>query len=266
MTSTKSFESVDLSKFNRLITIGCSFTDYRCPTWADIMHRAMPHAEFINLGRGGAGNLYISNKVTTANRKLNFCETDLIMVMWSTHCREDRYLNGYWDCPGNIFTQDTYDEKFVRDFCHPLGYLIRDISLIDLTNNYLDSLPCTHIGMLSVPFDYQQDNKDDKVVDVLSTYKQVIDYFPTDMFNLEMKGAWPTSVTYEFRGQMFQDYHPTPINYYNYLKALGINLNNDALEYATQSTTLLKSFKTFDQIKEAWPDLDTYRKNNEDFW
>ena len=226
----------------------------------------MPHAEFINLGRGGAGNLYISNKVTEAHRKLNLCETDLVMILWSTHCREDRYINGSWLSPGNIFTQDTYDNKFVKEFCQPLGYLIRDLSLIDLANSYLDSLPCTYIGMLSVPFDYQQDIKDQSTIDVLSAYKKVVDYFPLDMFDLEMNCQWTQTVTYDFRGKPMPDYHPTPINYYNYIKALGINLNNDALEYAAQSDALLRSIKTIDQIRDAWPELDSHMKYNKDFW
>lgn len=256
MVNTKSFESVDLSKFNRLITIGCSFTDYRYPTWADIMHRAMPHAEFINLGRGGAGNLYISNRATKMNHMLNITETDLVMVMWSTHCREDRYVDKQWLSPGNIYTQQTYEDKFVKEFCQPVGYLIRDLSLIDLTNTYLDSLPCTHIGMLSVPFDYQQDDKDILASEVLSTYKKVIDYFPESMFELEMNSAWTIDVHYEFKGHMMQDYHPTPLNYYNYLRALGINVNSNALEYAAQSDSLLRSMKSIEQIRSTWFDID----------
>lgn len=256
MTSTKSFESVDLSKFNRLITIGCSFTDYRYPTWADIMSKAMPHAEFINLARGGAGNLYISNRATKANRTLNLTETDLVMIMWSTHCREDRFINGSWLSPGNIYTQSDYDEKFVKQFCQPLGYLIRDLSLIDLTNTYLDSLPCTHIGMLSVPFEFQQTFRGQVTKEVMESYKNVIDYFPESMYVLEMNGEWTNNVKYEFRGKPFFDYHPTPINYYNYLKALGISLNNSALEYAAQADALLKSAKSLEQIVTTWPDLD----------
>ena len=182
MKSTKSFEYLDLNKFTRLITIGCSFTDYRYPTWADIMSKAMPKAEFINLGRGGAGNLYISNRITEAHRKLNLCDTDLVMIMWSTHCREDRYVDAAWLSPGNIYTQEHYPESFVKEFCQPLGYLIRDLSLIDLANSYLNSLPCTYVGMLSVPFDYQQTLKDNHTIEVLETYKDIVDYFPTSMF------------------------------------------------------------------------------------
>lgn len=220
------------------------------------MAKAMPHAEFINLGRGGAGNSYISNRVTKINHTLNLTETDLVMIMWSTHCREDRYVDDSWLCPGNIYTQNDYDSKFVKKFCQPLGYLIRDLSLVDLTNTYLDSLPCTHIGMLSVPFDYQQDSKDKTTIDVLSSYKKVIDYFPVDMFELEMNGQWTTNINYEFYGQIITDYHPTPINYYNYLRALGIDLNNSALEYAAQSDSLLKSMKSIEEIRRTWYDID----------
>lgn len=262
--STKSFEWVDLSKFTRLITFGCSFTDYRYPTWADIMARAMPQAEFINLGKGGAGNLYISNRVAKANRELTFTETDLIMIMWSTHCREDRFVNKRWLSPGNIYTQGEYPESFVKQFCDPLGYLIRDLSLIDLTNVYLDNLPCTHIGMLSVPFEYQQDLKNETTTEVLETYKEVIDYFPPSMFESEMNYNWTTNVVYEFNDKPMPDYHPTPLNYYNYLKSLGLELKDKALEYAAQSDMLLRTMKSIAQIRETWPDIDM--SNKKDFW
>lgn len=264
MTSTKSFEWVDLSKFTRLITIGCSFTDYRYPTWANIMSSAMPHAEFINLGRGGAGNPYISYRASKAHRQLTLTETDLIMVMWSTHCREDRYVNNQWLSPGNIYTQDFYPQSFVDKFCQPIGYLIRDLATIDLTNQYLDSLPCTHIGMLSVPFDYQQDLKDEITAEIIETYKEVIEYFPLNMFESEMKCVWTQDIWYEANGNQIPDYHPTPMNYYNYLKTLGINLNDNALEYAAQSDAMLRSMKSFAQIRQYWPDLDTHTRK--DFW
>lgn len=262
------FDWLDLSKFNRLFTVGCSFTHYRYPTWADIMHKAMPHAEFHNGGRAGGGNLFISNRITEIHRKFNLTESDLVMIMWSTHCREDRFVNNKWVVPGNIYTQDVYEEKFVKEFCQPTGYLLRDISLIDMTNSYLDNLPCTYVGMLSVPFDYQQSHNDTMVKEILGVYNDVVEYFPTSMFELEMNSHWTSNIEYEFNGSPMIDYHPSPLNYYNYLKALGLPINDAALEYAAQSDTLLRSMKSFEQILLTWPDLGDYgyRFDSRGFW
>ena len=267
MKDMEYFSSLDLSKFNRLFTIGCSFTSYRYPTWANVMHHAMPEAEFYNLGIGGAGNQFISNRLTEAHRKFNFCETDLVMVMWSTHCREDRWVPGGWITPGNIYTQGEYDEKFVSKYCHPLGYLIRDLALIDLSNAYLSTLSCTHVSMLSVAFEFQQVANDYFASKkVLETYKNVVDYFPPSMLELEMNGRWTTDVVYEIKGKKMPDYHPTPLNYYNYLKKIGIPLNEDALQFATQADATLKSITSMDEIRSEWPNLDKPLGQQEGFW
>ena len=75
------FSNLDFSKYKRVFALGCSFTAYRWPTWADMIGRSQcEHAEFINLGRAGAGNPYIVTQLVQAHNKFKFCETDLIMV------------------------------------------------------------------------------------------------------------------------------------------------------------------------------------------
>ena len=50
---------ISLGKYDRFITLGCSFTRYRWATWSDLLAKDMPDAEYINLGKCGAGNSYI---------------------------------------------------------------------------------------------------------------------------------------------------------------------------------------------------------------
>lgn len=258
------FSSIDLTKYKRLFTFGCSFTNYRYPTWAHILSKSMPDCELHNLGKSGGGNLFIANRITEANKKFKFSETDLIVVMWSTLCREDRFVNDNWLIPGNIFTQDDYPNSFIEKFCDPIGYLIRDLSLVELSKAYLDSLPCDNYMMLSVPFDYQIYDKTEKTDDILNTYSDLIKSFPPTLFEFGMNKRWTTDVEYEMSdGKLQIDYHPTPMNYYNYLTKLGFELSSQAKDYAMESENTYRTMKTFEQLQATfYGEFDFMTKDN----
>ena len=82
----------DFSKFKRFFAFGCSFTNYAWPTWANILHQEMD-AEFFNLGRRGSGNLFTACRISEANNRFKFCDTDLVIVMFISEVREDRYID-----------------------------------------------------------------------------------------------------------------------------------------------------------------------------
>jgi hypothetical protein len=258
--------NIDLTKYKRLFTFGCSFTNYRYPTWAHILSKSMPNAEFHNLGRGSGGNLFIANRITEANKKFKFNEDDLVVVMWSTLCREDRYVNDNWLLAGNIFTQGYYPENFVKDFCDPVGYLIRDLSLVELSKTYLDSLPCDNYMMLGVPFDHQVYVETETTNEILNTYSDLIESFPPTMFELELNNKWTDDVSYINNENVQQiDYHPTPMNYYNYLTNLGFELNDAATQYAIASEKTYRSAESIKQLQALfYEEYDFW--NNKNMW
>jgi len=226
---------IDYSKVKRFFTFGCSFTAYIYPTWANIMKRNMPDAQFYNVGASGGGNMFISNRITEMHRKFKFTEDDLIMVMWSTHCREDRFVMRDWKIPGNIFSQSEYPESFVKDNCDTLGYLIKDLSIIDLTTSYLNAVPSQVFQMFSVPVMHQHEYDEPAIRDdVLSTYKELTDSFGLALKDSLPKGRWPDHIKYydHYSDRMVTEYHPTPIQYYDYLVKLGFNMSLDSKEYS----------------------------------
>lgn len=250
--------SEDYQKYKRFFTFGCSFTEYKYPTWANIMQRNMPHAEFYNLGKCGGGNTFISNRITEANRVFNFCETDLIMVMWSTFCREDRYTYKLgWKLPGNIYSQSEYDfttDEYIKDWGQPLTYLVRDLATIELTTNYLNSLPCDSHMLLSVPFDHQQDLKCSKTRYLLEVYSDLIDSYVDNMYELELGGEWINGSRYKTDwSDDYSDYHPSPLRYANYLKKLGIHISDEAYQYAVDSTNKLTAIKEEIEFYTVFP-------------
>lgn len=244
----------DFSKFRRFIVFGCSFTNYYWPTWADILSKEMPDVEYYNFGRCGGGNLFISNRILEADMKLKFSDNDLVMIMWSTLCREDRYLRDNWCLAGNIFTQNVYNQEFVEKFCDPKGYLIRDLALIKLTLEYLKNSPARIIPLLSQPVHEQQAKNhlnqfDSAVKDILNLYSETINIFPSSLFELEMRGHWNHGHVYrDLTHNLFHDYHPSPIRYHGYLEKLKINLTDKSKNYAQESQQQLMSTKTRQDI------------------
>lgn len=245
--------NIDFKKYKRFFAFGCSFTSYIWPTWADIISKEMPDAEYHNAGHCGAGNLMISARIAEASLKFKFTDTDLVIVMWSTFCREDRYFKNAWQCPGNIFTQNLYDNKFIKKFADTRGYLIRDLVLITNTMGYLKSLPCTSINLCSVPFSYQNENNN--ISDVISVFDNTIKEIPSSLFVLEMKEEWVNGHFYSHsaHGNNFGDYHPDPLRYHGYLQKLGINLTSKSYNFAKDSFFRLKKSKTDTDISNFFP-------------
>ena len=134
----------------RLYTFGCSFTNYKWPTWADILGREFDHYE--NWGQCGAGNQFIFNSITECLIKNKFTKDDIFIIMWTNVTREDRYVNGHWLTPGNIYTQDdTYDAEFIKKFVDIRGCYLRDLATIHATKKMLDSYGLRYIFTSMVP-------------------------------------------------------------------------------------------------------------------
>lgn len=250
----------DLSKYKRLFTIGCSFTEYFYPTWANILSKAMPNAEFYNIGLSGTSNPFIANRLVEANLKFKLCETDLVVIMWTTTCRETHYVRGGWINPGNIFTQSEYSKEFVDKFADPDGYLIRDLATIEMATSYVNNLPCHYVGLLSTPLEFKYPNdgspKYDISNDIIDTYKDLLATFPKSMLELEMNNHWESGSHY--KGEQFDgvraDYHPNPIRYCNYLTKLGFPLTQDSIDYAENCTTIIADITHRNEFAIMFPD------------
>ena len=83
--------------------------------------------EHQNWAESGAGNPFILNSLVECNLRNNILPDDTVGIMWTNVAREDRYTD-YWYY-GNIYTQDTYDEKFVKNLITNKGLYIRDLHL-----------------------------------------------------------------------------------------------------------------------------------------
>jgi hypothetical protein len=254
--------NIDFSKYRRFFAFGCSFTKWKWPSWADLIAREMPHAEFHNLGRGGAGNTYIAAMYSQNNMKYQFDENDLVIILWSTHFREDKYIKNCWVTPGNLSTQNLIDSKFVEKYIDIKGCLVRDLASMDLVRQSMLNSKADSIHLLSVPFDYDTNQHEaDNTDDLLNLYVPLTDKFPKSFFENE-NSEWKHGHFYYNRSfdkgkaksinephtPNYKDYHPNTYAHYRFLRDIGFKLSSDSEKYAMDTVKLYDSYTHEDQM------------------
>jgi hypothetical protein len=230
--------------YKRLFIFGCSFSIYHWPTWSNILHLEMPQAQFYNFAKSGGGNFFIYSQIIAANQKYKFTKDDCLAVLWSTHGREDRFIENDWVTPGNIWTQGVYDENFVRKFGCIKGYIVRDLNIFAGAKMILESLPADALNMYSVPVNYDAKYLDDEnsINDVLSLYHDVVQDMTGTLYELNSDGhgGWINGHKYNWPGikphgsdNLFHDYHPNPGDYMKFLIHKGFDISPQTQEFVT---------------------------------
>jgi hypothetical protein len=191
----------------RLFTFGCSFTNYRWSTWADIL--SAEYQEFYNWAQSGAGNHYIFNSIVEANQRHNFTVSDTVVVCWTNVMREDRYTD-QWQTLGNVTTCPIYNLDYVRDAVTERGCLIRDLAMIKAAMTLLKTkrgLIWKYISVCPLGNPHQFDNTASTNQDVLRLYQDVINNMLPSYQETIFKLGWRSS----------GDPHPTPEEHLAYL-------------------------------------------------
>ena len=99
----------------KLITFGCSFTDYSWPTWADIIAFDLD-CEYENWAIGGGGNQQIARRILYRDQLLGWQPDDMVMVQWSSITREDRFYDTNWISHGSVVTSPQYGSKWIEKY------------------------------------------------------------------------------------------------------------------------------------------------------
>lgn len=251
---------IDLSKpYERVFAFGCSFTKYMYPTWADIIANELPNSEYYNFGTIGSGNLLISNRIAQANSKFKFTKSDLVLIMFTTACREDRYISGKWVSPGNVYIQrGWYDKNFVKNYCDPGGFLVRDSGIIELVKGYMSALDCeTHYLSISGMFSDML-NEPESIVDKINEiYEECIPKTVPSVLDI---------VTPELKfwirpdGSTQPDIHPDTAQYKQYLEAIGVTLTSLSDDYVNETMNKLQTAKYNTDFSVLFPDLEDHVK------
>lgn len=263
---------LDTKKYKRFFAFGCSFTHYFWPTWADIIGREIPHYE--NWGRGSAGNQFIFNSIIECNLRNKFNEDDLVIVMWSSCSREDRYLNGDWVLAATDNRDDVYGKIWMDKFGKEgKGNMIRDFASISAIHQILENGKTDWINFNGPPLIRFNINKaltdiNKKIITLeeiekkwvslqkdLSLGKDIVDYYieGEDVIDLyrdifgKIKEPLLDSILKNPNRPNLGDKHPTPNEALTYINE---NLPNslNAVEYAEYWTNQIYKIKTKDRM------------------
>lgn len=248
----------DFSQYKRLFVFGCSFTSYIWPTWADILSKSTPVLEYYNLGKIGSGNHFISLRVSEASKRYNFTDSDIVITMWTSVTREDRYVNGKWIGDGNIFNQSLYPADFVRKFADTDYYLIRDNALINLCSGYLSTLGCKHINLFAWPVTHYESGLYTK--DIADECKRLYHYDDTKTFKDFLDTQSNKGHSYTHHDKQFNDGHPTPVVHYEYLKNTGFNMPDYIRAYVDDAEKRLARIKDYNDFENFFPECQHNNK------
>ncbi len=213
----------------RLFAFGCSFTQYSWSTWPEMVAYDL-EIPFYNYGKSAAGNQYIANSIVQANIIHKFNKDDLIMVSWTNVCREDRWRQNNWVNTGNIYTQGFFDDKFIKEWADPIGYMVRDFATINLVHNLLKNVGCQFHMFSMCDIELQIDQCNLHTIKQNENYKDICKLFEDDLINILpsfFKVLWKNNIynnklipdTLEF-GKFFSDGHPNPGEHLKYLEKI----------------------------------------------
>jgi hypothetical protein len=176
----------------RLFTFGCSFTSYGWPTWADII--AQQFDQFQNWGRTGAGNAFIFHSVIECLKRNNVNSNDVVAVMWSGVCREDRFTKKRgWITPGSIYNQTEYSKEFVDHYVDYTGCLMRDLSYVSAIRCILETIGCRYYFTSMIPFEVYDDArgwKKDLDSQIIKLYQDEIDQIRDSVYTAIFNSDW----------------------------------------------------------------------------
>lgn len=272
---------LDFSQYKRMFTIGCSFTHWTWPTWADIIAREYDHLEYHNYGQPGCSNLYMLTMLSQLDRTFKFDKTDLVLIMFSSWHRVTVY-NSYRE-PGHTLNEAIIDhdikekiqitkeshnwqssddligrqllEKPAKLLNCDRGYAIQNYAVIDSITTIFKQSAYTGAYMQSVAPDKQGlfdlTSPNTPIEDVHQLYNDINEqalgislYDYQD--NEDNNHVWKNGE---------EDYHPYPSQYCKYLKALGVSISDSTQKWANFADQMIKDSHSPEQMEtlSGWP-------------
>lgn len=253
------FSQIEFKDYDRFFAIGCSFTNWHWPTWANIIAEQYPHLEFYNFGYPGMGNEYISTLLNQLTHKEKLNNRDLVGIMWSTFHRNVCYRSGVvknqianhhtnyfdpdhsgcdrWHPSGdmihvqNLGGNDAWDDR---------GFLIRDCAIIDSASTVLEHSDFGAFQMMSILPQHQTLYDPSIRATTKSDVYELYNHLPSKMISSDRDIVntldWtPSHVTVRWEKpwtpigsrDMEDDRHPSALDWCKYLSANNFTVDTD---------------------------------------
>jgi len=281
------FSQINYADYDRFFVIGCSFTNWHWPTWANIIAEQYPHMEFYNFGFPGMGNEYIQillNQITHSE-KLN--SRDLVGIMWSTFHRNvcyrsadvkqqvsnsnidyfdpDRPGNENWSPTGDMIHVQTLERDGYVDAWDDRGFVIRDCAIIDNTTTVLEHANYAAFQMMSVLPEHQTLYD----ASILATKKSdVYDFYshlPSKMISSDrdivntlgwtvdhVTVTWEKPWTKAGAGDMELDRHPSALDWCKYLSASKFHIEQHTEDRCREADNTVQNTTHSNLFADDW--------------
>ena len=233
----------------RLVTYGCSFTNYYWPTWADILAENLD-VELINRGESGSGNNFQFYRLQHDIKSGLIKKDDMVRIMWCSFNRVSEIIdvdnfkytkptNRHPEIVENFYNNNKIiieSQKLLKD--HDYEFMSWT-SMKDSDTNLNETIPIPqqiknfqideifekpiHPPLVDVVMGGDFSSRTDYAITFFSTpsilMKNLIrqsrknNLTPVQLIRREAK---PNDGRY----QVFFDYHPTPVMHLEYLQAI----------------------------------------------
>jgi hypothetical protein len=157
---------------NRLFTFGCSHTQYKWPSWADIL--GLSYKEFYNLGNPGSGIFYMLYQFKFANEYYKFDKDDTLIFMLSNETRIDIIKKERWLLSGHVYSNvDVFGKQFLEHYSERHAIESSYIYLSFL-KEMLDTIGCKYEIVFAFKSPITESLKDDELLtNMWNNYKNL---------------------------------------------------------------------------------------------
>ena len=207
--------------FKRFFAFGCSLTRYEWPTWVDVISCDL-NIPNQNWGMSGLGNVGIFHRMVECDLKNNFNAEDLIITLWSSWTREDRYLENVWEAHGNVFNNHLYNKNFLSNYWSMENDIIKNSTAIIAANKMFN---LNFQGHIQLPATFESNAKS------LSVQETCLFDFYKQHFSID--NIFDTTSVSEYNS-ILRDSHPDLLQHLSYVKEkiypkLGLSLKLETI-------------------------------------
>lgn len=255
----------------RIFTFGCSFTQYKWPTWADII---LYENCGLNVGMSGAGFDFILYRLMEVDRKFKLTPDDEIIIVYPSPIRLDLIIGDplVWKSYNQVFSTGITKKN---DLYNIEGLLYKSYNNILLIHNYLSSKNLKfHYGSMINIFDnvsnsFEQMYLSSNIIDLIKYVKDVVEFDLIDFYTYLNKDkkeiVWIKTKNFE----KYTDYHPTTKDHFSWVKNIllpKIDIELKITEEQIQKIDdLVYPICTIDEMNnfvEKYPEFFQNRANN----
>lgn len=192
-------------KFNhRLITGGCSFTQYCWPTWADYLGKH--YRQHIQAGECAIDNATVARNIIDQAQK-----DDHVVILWTGMDRWSPFKDGKWQHSGSIVSH----KQYFLNYYHPLERFTTSMDYVRLVDLHSQKTGYKVWHFSAFPWFQGETEKliDPELLKLFSKYNIGNFYIDSDLesFRDNLGAVW-TSHKYNQ-----SDNHPTPWHHWCWL-------------------------------------------------